>query len=282
MNLLSIQSHVAYGHVGNSAATFALQRLGVDVWPVHTVQFSNHPGYGDWKGAVFDADLVHDIIDGIEKRGVLGECDGVLSGYLGSVEIGAAVLDAVARVKRANPASQYCCDPVIGDVEQGIFVRAGIPEFLRDHAVPEANMLTPNQFELNYLTGCNDSTLAGLLAAVDSLHARGPRIVVVTSVNTDETPANCIDVIASDQNERYRVRTPRLEAVANGCGDLIAALLMAHELQSGSLADALSQSVSTVFGILGCTAEAGSCEILIVPAQEELVHPSRVFKATRL
>ena len=106
MNLLSIQSHVAYGHVGNSAAVFPLQRMGVEVWPIHTVQFSNHTGYGNWQGRVFDAGLIREVVGGIEQRGVLGECDGVLSGYMGGADIGAAILDAVATVKRANPSAQ--------------------------------------------------------------------------------------------------------------------------------------------------------------------------------
>src|SRR5258708_286551 len=136
MDLLSIQSHVAYGHVGNAAAVFPLQRLGVEVWPVHTVQFSNHTGYGSWKGEVFDARLIREVVAGIEQRGVLGECDGVLSGYIGGADIGAAILDAVAAVKHANPAAHYCCDPVIGDVGRGVFVRAGIPEFMKSKAMP--------------------------------------------------------------------------------------------------------------------------------------------------
>ena len=89
MNILSLQSHVAYGHVGNSAAVFALQRLGIEVWPVHTVQFSNHPGYGGFRGRAFDAGLIGDVVQGIEERGALAACDGVLSGYVGSAEIGA-------------------------------------------------------------------------------------------------------------------------------------------------------------------------------------------------
>src|SRR3954469_12854196 len=146
MNLLSIQSHVAYGHVGNSAAVFALQRIGVEVWPVHTVQFSNHTGYGKARGQVFDAALIREVVGGIEARGVLGECGGVLSGYIGSADIGAAILDAVASVKRANPAARYCCDPVIGDAGRGIYVRDGVPEFMKGKAVPAADIITPNQF----------------------------------------------------------------------------------------------------------------------------------------
>ena len=103
MNLLSIQSHVAYGHVGNAAATFPLQRIGVEVWPVHTVQFSNHTGYGAWKGRCSRRAPIARVVEGIDARGVLGTCDGVLSGYMGSAEIGQTILDTVARVKAANP-----------------------------------------------------------------------------------------------------------------------------------------------------------------------------------
>jgi pyridoxine kinase len=159
MNLLSIQSHVVYGHVGNAAAVFPLQRLGVEVWPLHTVQFSNHTGYGDWRGQVFDAGLIRELVAGIAQRGVLGQCDGVLSGYMGGADTAEAILDAVAAVKRANPAARYCCDPVIGDVGRGVFVRDGIPEFMRAKAVPAADVVTPNQFELDYLSGRASKTL---------------------------------------------------------------------------------------------------------------------------
>ena len=103
MNILSIQSHVAYGHVGNAAATFPLQRIGVEVWPVHTVQFSNHTGYGEWRGPLLSAADIADVITGIEERGVMGRCDAVLSGYQGGEDVGAVILDAVAKVRRHNP-----------------------------------------------------------------------------------------------------------------------------------------------------------------------------------
>ncbi|MGC1749401.1 MAG: pyridoxal kinase, partial [Pseudolabrys sp.] len=173
MNILSIQSHVAYGHVGNAAATFPLQRMGVEVLPIHTVQFSNHTGYGSWKGRVFDAGMVSELVEGIEQRGVLGECDGILSGYMGSADIGAAILDAVTAVKRANPAARYCCDPVIGDVGRGVFVREGIPEFMRNKAVPAADLITPNQFELDYLSNRASRTLRQARDAVKAVHDLG-------------------------------------------------------------------------------------------------------------
>src|ERR1700754_3599978 len=153
MNILSIQSWVAYGHVGNAAAMFPMQRLGHEVFAVNTVQFSNHTGYGAWKGSVFTGDAVREVVTGIEDRGALARCDGVLSGYMGDASIGEAILDAVARVKAANPKALYCCDPVFGDVGRGIFVREGIADFMRERSVPAADIITPNHFELESLAG---------------------------------------------------------------------------------------------------------------------------------
>ena len=282
MNILSIQSHVAYGHVGNAAAAFPLQRLGIEVWQVHTVQFSNHTGYGSWKGAVFDAGMIREVIAGISERGALRLCDGVLSGYMGSADIGEAILDTVLRVRRANPAMRYCCDPVIGDVGRGVFVRPGIPEFMRERALPAADVITPNQFELELLAGRETKTMADALAAVAALHARGPGAILVTSLHTNETPAASIDMIASDGTRQFLVRTPKLPITVNGAGDAIAALFFAHYLQSQSVAQALSRAASSVFGILERTAEKGSREILLIEAQQEIVSPARVFEPSPL
>lgn len=282
MNLLSIQSHVAYGHVGNSAAVFALQRLGVEVWPVHTVEFSNHSGYGAWKGQVFDGAAIREIVRGIEERGVFGECDGVLSGYVGSADIGEAILDAVARVKRANPAARYCCDPVIGDVGRGVYVREGVAEFMKSRAVPAADVITPNQFELERLAGRATPTLSDTLAAVDAVHALGPRVILVTSLDIAETPDGAIDVLVSDRTGRWRLRTPKLPIAANGAGDALAALFFAHFLRRGTVAEAMTSAASSIFGILKRTAEKGAGEMLLIEAQEELIAPSEIFAAERI
>ncbi len=282
MNILSIQSHVAYGHVGNAAAAFPLQRLGIEVWPVHTVQFSNHTGYGSWKGSVFDGNMIREVIAGMAERGALRLCDGVLSGYMGSADIGEAILDTVLKVRRANPAMRYCCDPVIGDVGRGVFVRPGIPEFMRERALPAADVITPNQFELELLSGHETKTIADALAAIGLLHARGPGAILVTSLHTDDTPADSIDMVASDGKHRFLARTPKLPISVNGAGDAIAALFFAHYLQSQSVAQALSRAVSSVFGILERTAEKGSREILLIEAQEEIVNPARVFEPSPL
>ncbi len=280
MNILSIQSWVAYGHVGNASAVFPLQRLGAEVWAVNTVQFSNHTGYGSWKGSVFSGQQIAEVIDGIEARGVLPKCDAVLSGYMGGADIGSTILDSVARVKAANPDAWYCCDPVIGDVGRGVFVRPGIPEFMAEHAIPRADIVTPNQFELEHLTGLPTGTLAQAKAAVEALQAKGPRAVLVTSLITDATPPGSIDMLAAEAGEFFLLRTPLLPLSVNGAGDAIAALFLFHRLRSGSVADALEGAGSSVYGLLRRTSEAGSREILTVAAQDEFVSPTELFMAS--
>jgi len=279
MNILSIQSWVAYGHVGNSSAVFPLQRLGAEVWAVNTVQFSNHPGYGHWTGQVFTGEQTASLIDGIAARGVLPQCDAVLSGYLGDAGTGAAIVDAVCRVKSANPGALYCCDPVIGDDGGGVYVRPGIEEFLRDTAIPAADIATPNRFELERLTGLPTTTLAEAKQAVAKLQAMGPRAVLVTSLRTSDTPEDCMDLLAAEDGAFFLLRTPRLALQANGAGDAIAALFLFHRLRTGNSQTALSEAGSAIFGLLARTEEAGSRELLTVAAQEEFIKPSRMFAA---
>jgi pyridoxine kinase len=277
VNILSLQSHVAYGHVGNSAAVFALQRLGVEVWPIHTVQFSNHTGYATARGHAFNAAHIRELTQGLRERDVLRRCDGVLSGYVGSAEVGAAILDAVAEVKQANPSALYCCDPVIGDVEQGAFVKPEVVDFICAAAVPAADIVTPNHFELEQITGHTVRTLPDALAAIDVLRNLGPKTALVTSLMTAETPADAIDLAACDEAGRYRLRTPKLPIVAHGAGDAIAALFMAHFLRTGSAAAAMSRAAASIFGILSHTAEAGGGEMALIEAQDELVNPVASF-----
>src|SRR3712207_6796202 len=277
MNILSIQSHVAYGHVGNASAVFPMQRLGVEVWPIHTVQFSNHTGYGAWKGRVFDGPAIEELVDGIEDRGVLPRCDGVLSGYMGSADIGNAILSAVARVRAANPAALYCCDPVIGDVGRGVFVRPGIPEFMREQAVPAADIITPNQFELDYLAGINARTLGSLKEAAAAVHLLGPKVVLVTSVQIEETPDDAMDLVVGEGGRFWRVRTPKLSLSVNGAGDAVAALFFVHYARHRSVQAALAEASASIYGLLKRTEEAGSREILTIAAQDEFVSPTYRF-----
>lgn len=282
MELLSIQSSVAFGHVGNSAAVFPLQRLGIEAWAVNTVHFSNHTGYGEWRGPLLSADDLREVVRGVEERGALARVAAVLSGYQGGEEVGQVVLDTVARARELKPGTLYCCDPVMGDVGRGMFVRPGIPELMRDRVVPQADVITPNHFELDFLAGTTTRTVPALLDAVDAVRRAGPRTVLVTSVLVDETPDSTVDLVAVDDDGAWAVRTPLLPIAPNGCGDVTAAVFLAHLLRSGSVRTALERVTSTVFGILEATIAAGTREIQLVAAQDVIADPPARFEARRL
>jgi pyridoxine kinase len=282
VKILSVQSSVAYGHVGNSAAVFPLQRLGHEVWPVLTVHFSNHTGYGEWRGPLLAASDVADVIAGIGDRGVLGEADAVLSGYQGDPAVGAVILDAVEKVKSLNPAAVYCCDPVMGDVGRGMFVRPGIPDFMRDSVVPKADIITPNHFELDFLAGRETHSLGELLDAVDVVRDRGPRDVLVTSVLHEELGDQALDVVAVSDDGAWVVTTPLLPITPNGGGDITAALYLAHLHTSGSPATALGATVSSVFAVLDATHRIGTRELQLVAAQDAIADPPMDFEVRQL
>ena len=287
MKILSIQSAVAYGHVGNSAAVFPLQRIGVEVLPVYTVNFSNHTGYGAWRGPLISPDDVHEVILGIEERGVLGEIDAVLSGYQGGEGIGDVILDAVARVKAANPDAVYACDPVMGNAKSGCFVAPAIPVLLRERVVPAADIITPNQFELGFLTETEPSDLDSTLASVDAARAMGPTTVLVTSVERPDRPVlddgrGTIEMLAVDDQGAWMVQTPHIPMKANGSGDVTAALFTAHYRASGDAASALAKTVSSVYDLLQLTYESGQRELQLVEAQEFYAHPREQFAVTRV
>jgi pyridoxine kinase len=282
VSILSIQSLVAYGHAGNSAALFPLQRLGKDVWPVMTVHFSNHTGYGDWRGPLLSAQDVADVIAGVEDRGALAQCEAVLSGYQGAEDVGAVILDAVARVKAHNPNAVYCCDPVMGDVGRGMFVRPGIPEFMRDRVVPAADVATPNHFELDFLAGTASTTLEGLLEAADRVRAGGPSVVLVTSVVLDDTPDDRLDLVLVSADGAWRTRTPRLSVSPPGAGDLTAAVFLANVLDHRDLDVVLARTTSSVFAVVEATEAAGVREMRIVAAQDLLAAPRMEFVPERL
>jgi pyridoxine kinase len=277
--ILSIQSHVVYGHVGNSAAVFPLQRLGREVWPLMTVQYSSHVGYPGWGGRAFDAEMIDDCLSGLEAIGVLPRCAGLLTGYLGKAEIGEAALRALERVRTANGEAAYACDPVIGDVGQGVYVAAGVGEFFRDRALPLATIATPNAFELEWLTGERVNNLQAARRAVTSLRARGPRVVAATSLRLDNTPAGALDILASDETGLWRVRTPLLPISVNGSGDVFAALFFHHWLETRSSSQALSRATSAVYAVVKATLDSGSRELSLIAAQDELTRPSQLFTA---
>ena len=282
VKILSIQSAVAYGHVGNSAAVFPLQRIGVEGLPVYTVTFSNHTGYGQWRGPMISPDDVREVIRGVQERGAFGDIDVVLSGYQGGEGIADVILETVEQVKAANPSAVYACDPVMGNAKSGCFVAPAIPVLLRERVVPAADIITPNQFELGFLTGTEPSDLESTLAAADAARAMGPRTVLVTSVERPDRPEGTIEMMAVTDDGAWIVQTPRIPMKANGSGDVTAALFTAHLRRTGDAADALARTTSSVFALLSMTHESGQRELQLIQAQEHYADPQMQFDVQRV
>ncbi|MDN3309491.1 pyridoxal kinase PdxY [Microbacterium oryzae] len=282
MKILSIQSAVAYGHAGNSAAVFPMQRIGVEVLPVYTVNFSNHTGYGAWRGPLIAPSDVAEVITGVEERGAFPTLDVVLSGYQGSEGIADVIIDAVARVKQANPAAVYACDPVMGNAKSGCFVAPAIPDLLRERVVPVADIITPNQFELGFLTGTEPDTLESTIASADAARAMGPRTVLVTSVERPDRPEGTIEMMVVDDEGAWVVQTPFLPMKANGSGDVTAALFTSHYVATNSAPDALARTASSVFGLLEQTYAVGDRELQLVQSQEHFANPRLEFEVRQL
>ena len=276
--VLSVQSRVAYGHVGNAASVFPLQRLGIEAWALDTVAFSNHTGHGRWRGSVVPAAEIASLFEGIAALGVLPHIDAVLSGYLGDAATGPVLLDIVEQIRGANPQALFCCDPVIGDVETGSYVTAGIAEFFRDRALALADIVTPNHFELEYLTGAPIASLAEAANAAAALRAQGPGIVLVTSLGA---APDHVTMLAAGPAGVWTVETPRLPVVLNGCGDVTAALFLAHLLRGATLSDALALTASAIFAVIETTVRLDRYELALVAAQDELLSPPRRFVARR-
>ena len=279
MTVISIQSQVAFGHVGNSAAVFPMQLHGIDVIAVPTTLLSNRPGYPTVRGRVLDAPLVADLLLGVEERGALDTCNMILSGYLGSPEIAAVVADFVARAKARHPKLIYCCDPVLGDRDRGLFVHADIPPLVRDRLCPLADIITPNHFEFEWLRGAKASTSDQMIEAAQALLARGPSTVVVTSAELEDTPAGEIETLAVERSNAWRARTPKLPISPNGTGDLFAALFASARVLGSDTPDALSHAASAIFAVLERTAVSGTEEMRIVESAALLAYPKRRFDA---
>jgi pyridoxine kinase len=279
MTVISIQSQVAFGHVGNSAAVFPMQMHGIDVIAVPTTLLSNRPGYPTIRGRVLEAQLVADLLLGIRERGAVETCQMILSGYLGSPDIASVVADFVARAKAGNLALRYACDPVLGDRDRGLFVQPDIPPFVRDRLCALADIVTPNHFEFEFLCGAEARTIDQVIARAAELIARGPSTVVVTSAELADTLDGQIDTIAVERSRAFRVTTPKLPISPNGTGDLFAALYVSAGVRGADTPDALAHAVSGVFAVLERTAARGTEEMRIVESGDLLAHPKRRFEA---
>ncbi|WP_186647924.1 pyridoxal kinase PdxY [Fluviispira vulneris] len=281
--ILSIQSCVSYGHVGNSAVTFPLQRLGVQVWPIHTVLFSNHTGYGQWRGKVIDIEGVSEVFLGIKDRGVLKYCDALLSGYMGSKELGKVMIEAIKELRKLKPETLYCCDPVMGDIGRGFFVKEGIPEFFKEEMIKYADIITPNHFELEYLSDKKFDAIEGAVEAARSVMKKGPKVVVITSLLLKDTKETNINMLVVNENSVYIATTPYISITLNGTGDLTAALFTHFYLKyKKNTQKALEATISRVYEVILKTAKASAKELVLVQAQNSLVKPKHLFKAKKV
>jgi pyridoxine kinase len=278
MRVLSIQSSVAAGAVGNSAAAFCLQRLGVEAVRLDTVRFSNHPGHGGFSGGPAEAGELAALVEGLDARGLLKGLACVLSGYLGAGAQGAVVADALDRVRRASPGCLYALDPVMGDRGR-VFVRPDVVDAIRALA-PSADILFPNTFELGLLTDLPTGTLDEVRLAARRLRAAGrpDRLVVVTSVA--DGPA--LGTFACGPDGSYIVRVAPVDHPAYGAGDSFAALFLARYLARRELPAALSLATSSVRAVVAATAAAGSIDLALVANQAALAEPPHLYPADRL
>lgn len=280
--VLTIQSSVACGHVGNSGAEFALRRLGFPTVRLDTVQFSNHPAHGGFRGGPVATAVLADLLDGLTERGMLGRCGAVLSGYLGTAGNAAVVETAVTRLRAAREAAGagadtgadtvFCCDPVLGDHPRGLYVRPDIPDAMR-RLVALSDVAIPNRFELGFLTGRPVDTVSEVVAAARALAATGPALVVVTGVQA----SGDLGALAVTADRAWLSVAPYVDAPASGAGDVFAAVFLARWLEKRDAARALSLAVSSIHAVIAATAAAGGDELALIAAQDMLPAPSPIW-----
>lgn len=275
MAILSIQSRVTSGYVGNAVAVPILQRFRHDVWPIDTVAFSNHPAHGAFTGSVRPATEIAALAAGLDTRGLFADCRAVLSGYLGSAQTGPVVCDLAARVRAAGGGAFWCCDPVMGDNGR-FYVADGIPEFFRDLAIPAADIVTPNVFEAEYLSGVSIRSAVDAVQAARVLRQAGPATIIVTGIREGCS----IAAIAVTEDGVWKSSAPFVDVPAHGAGDAFVALYVGHILGGKDTGQALALSVSGIHMLLDASVAAD--DLMLVECLDSVVAPDRVFGATLL
>ncbi len=284
MNILSIQSHVVFGHAGNSAAVFPMQCMGVNVWPLHTVQFSNHTQYGHWAGMVMPEAQISELVAGIAKTGQLAECNALLSGYIGNAGQGEHILKALQLVREANPLAIYHCNPVMGHPLKGCIVAPSVAEFLIEKVIPQANIVSPNQLELEMITGRTLHSLGDIVAACHELLAKGPQTILIKHLHYQGKKTSDFEMLALTADEAWLIRRPILEFDKEpvGVGDMTSAIFLASLLSGKPIVEALEHTTAAVYGVLLETARQSRYELAVVAARQEYISPSLPLFATRI
>lgn len=283
--VISIQSHVVFGCAGNSAAVFPMRRLGVEVWPVNTVQFSNHTQYSQgWQGMVMPAGHIGQLMAGLTDIGVLGQCDALLSGYLGSAAQGEEILAAVARLKACNPRALYFCDPVMGHPDKGCIVAPGVAEFFKDRALACADMLAPNLLELERLTGREIHNVPEAVAACQQLRARGAKLVLVKHLGRAGFGHDRFEMLLVCDEGAFHISRPLYPFARQpiGVGDLLSATMLANLLAGYEPVVAFERTNASVDAVLAQTWLVNAYELQLVAAQHEMAQPHVRIRATRL
>lgn len=270
MNILSLNSQVVAGHVGNSAAVLSLQLLGFEVWAIPTVLYSNHPGQGTFTGRVTPAEEIEALVEGLDQRGHLNDCDGVLIGYLGDAAQGAAAAAIVTRVRQRNPEALVLCDPVMGDRDTGLYVSKDVAKVIKDELLPHADIITPNHFELETLAG---QPLRSVEDAVTAARKLQPETVVCTSLQRDGGNEARMETLLTAAAGSWVVRHDRADTAPHGTGDMLAALLLGHIILGKPPEDALRLAVSAVWSVIVAGANSPIGELALVSARANIATP---------
>lgn len=296
LQVLSIQSTVVYGYVGNKCATFSLQVHGFDVCPINSVQLSNHTGYSHVKGQVLNAEDIECLYDGLKANGVHDNFSHLITGYIGSKSFLLKVGEIIQSLRDSNPGLVYVCDPVMGDNGK-MYVPEELMPVYRDVIVPKADIVTPNQFEAELLTDIKINSEAEALKAMQVLHDKGPKTVVLSSTNlgSEGVLVALASSVTNGTKECYRIEMPYLQAIFVGTGDLFASCLMAWMHKDNDLKLALEKTVSTVQTVIRRTLQAANeaagqgkkptpaqMELRLIQSKSDIEKPTVNFHATKI
>ncbi len=284
-NILSIQSHVVFGHAGNSVTVFPMRRMGVNVWPLNTVQFSNHTQYGKWSGCIMPKNHLSEIVQGIADIDQLKHCDAIFSGYIGSAEQGFHILEIVRTIKLANPNSLYFCDPVMGHPEKGCIVAPGVAEFYCNHALPCSEIIAPNLLELELLSQLEITDIDQAVKAAHHLISKGPKKVLIKHLNYAGYHHNFFEMLLVTTEETWHISRPLLDFGKRqpvGVGDLTSGLLLVNLLKGKTLNHALEHTAAAVYEVILTTQQMQKYELQVVAAQDRIIEPRYKFKAVKL
>lgn len=279
--IISIQSHVVYGCAGNSAAVFPMQRAGFNVWPINTVQFSNHTQYQQgWKGKVLEQGEITELFDGLNNIGALAKTCGVISGYLGSRAQALEIAYNLDRVKKENSKVVYICDPVMGDTAKGCIVAPELTEVIRDVLIPKADIIVPNQYELSQITGIQINDIDTAIKAVESARLLGPSIVLVKHLQFFEQ----FTMMLGCNEGIYLVNRPLLEfnRAPVGVGDLTTALFASKCLNNEDLVSAFENTNQAIYNVLQTTSRLNEWELQLIDSQEHFKESSCASNAIKI